>query len=234
MDPDVERLWSEYLEAERDRIHAVLMPALDRLIDELLRQPTSIWHEWARNVASKVSDLGADTPVRLPLFRRVLLPALAEGVRRGEPGCARWLASFESLLINTPTDELAPELRTTVGLLTEAVRLDPSDDVARRRLVDCHAEYLEYTLHELPSGVLYGQHFATVEQCDELLQLLDKFKEHVAATSQDARFVELIHDCELHFRAYADYRRTRPLEGGYEQYVQMKLAVDPACREDSP
>jgi hypothetical protein len=221
MDASVDELWDDYLRAERDRVRSVMMPALDRFIDRLLQEPASTWQAWARDVASAVSDRGAETPIRFPLFRRVLLPALAEGVTRVEPGCARWLASFESLLLETRDNDLPTNLQTAVGLLTEAVRVDPTDDIARKRLVDRHAAYLEYTLHELPAGVLYGHDGATAEQCDELLELLADFKRHVEATAQTDRFARLVQDCDFYFRAYAGYRRSG-LTSSFAQYVQRQ------------
>jgi hypothetical protein len=227
MDAEVETLWAEYLKAEGDHVRDARRRALDRFIDRLVEEPSSVWQAWARELASSISDRGADTPVRFPLFRRVLLPALADGVRRGEPSCARWLASFESMLLEArgTTGDLPAEWQTAVGLLTEAVRRDPNDDVARRRLVDQHASYLRYSLHELPTGVLYGQDGATPEQCDELSEVLAQFKEHVAATAQEQRFSELISDCELHFRAYRDYLRSNPRPRGYEEYLRLRGAA---------
>ena len=212
-------LWDAYLAAERDRIRAVMMPALDRFVDALLESPPDIWKPWARKIAADISDRSMDTPVRFPLFRRAILPALAEGVLRQEPGCARWLASFESLLVN-PEPSLPPELRTSVALLAEAVRIDPTDDIARRRLIDRHAWYLEYTLHELPVGVLCGIDGASPNECDDLLALLDEFKAHVAVTRQEERFSELIRECEFHYNAYAAYLRSGPPYEGYQRYLE--------------
>jgi hypothetical protein len=219
MDASVEELWDAYVKAERDRVRGVMMPALDRFIDRLLQEPASIWQTWARDLAAAVSDQGADAPIRFPLFRRVLLPALAEGVTRGEPGCARWLASFEALLLDARDYDLPAHFQTAVGLLTEAVRVDPTDDIARKRLVDKHAAYLEYTIHELPAGVLYGHDGATAEQCDELLELLADFTRHVEATAQTDRFAKLIQDCDFNFRAYAGYRRSG-LTSSFAEYVR--------------
>jgi hypothetical protein len=85
LDPAIEELWAEYMRAERDRIRAVMMPALDRFIAGLLRLPGEGWREWAKDIAASVADRAADIPVRLPLFRRVLLPALAEACGAGNP-----------------------------------------------------------------------------------------------------------------------------------------------------
>lgn len=220
LEPRLQGLWDAYLAAERDRIRAVMMPALDCFVDALLESPPDSWKPWARKIAADIADRSSDTPVRFPLFRRAILPALAEGVLRQEPGCARWLASFESLLVNSPESSLPPELRTSVALLAEAVRIDPTDDIARRRLVDRHAGYLEYTLHELPVGVLCGTGGASPNECADLLALLNEFKAHVAVTRQEERFSELIRECEFHYNAYAAYLRTGPPYEGYQRYLE--------------
>lgn len=219
LDSRLENLWDSYLAAERDGIRAVMMPALERFLDALLESPPEIWKPWARKIAADISDRAVETPMRFPLFQRVVLPALAEGVLRQEPGCARWLASFESLLLNSTEPLLPPELRTSVALLAEAVRLDPSDDIARRRLIDRHASYLEYTLHEVPLGVLYGSDGASLNECEELLALLDEFKAHVAVMREETRYSELIRECEFHYNAYAAYLRRGPPYEGYKRYL---------------
>jgi len=123
LDADAQQLWSEYLRAEQDRIRDVMLPALDRFIAALARLPETSRRDWALQLASDVVDQGADTPVRFPLFERVLLPALTAGVVDERPGCARWLAHFESLLMNSK--QVALPDRELVGLnggfLREAV-----------------------------------------------------------------------------------------------------------------
>jgi hypothetical protein len=130
MDDAIQDLWRGYLAAEADRIRPVTMAALERFIDALLARPEAEWHAWAKRCAASISDEGADFPVRTPLFRRVLLPALAAGVGRREPGCARWLAQHELLLFHADASLLPEGMRTAMGLLREALRVDPSDSLA--------------------------------------------------------------------------------------------------------
>lgn len=219
LDERLQNLWDAYLVAERDRVRQSMMLALDRFIDALLESPPDLWKAWAKQLAEAVSDRGAETLVRFPLFRRVLLPALAEGVRQQEPHCARWLASFEALLLHSPTPSLPPHLRTAVGLLNEALRLNPADTRARKGLIQRHAWLLEYSLHELPDGVLYGPNAASLKECEELLSLLHEFKHHVALTNQQERYAELLEECEYHYPAYARYLQTRQDGEGYELFL---------------
>lgn len=219
LDPETQKLWDSYLTAEKDRIRDVTMPALDRFIDAVLRLDPAVWQAWARDLAARISDEGCDVPVRFPLFRRVLLPALAEGVLQDVPGCARSLARFESHLVNTKDVPLPDHLRSAVGLLQAAVRCDPADRLARSRLVHRWANYLEYTLHELPDAVLYGHDGATQEQCGELLELLRDFRSHVAVLNQEEKFADLIAECDLHFNGYREYLARKQPGETYESFL---------------
>ena len=225
LDSRLQKLWDSYLAAEHDGIRAVTMPALERFLDALLESPADTWKRWAKEIAADISDRSVSIPMRFPLFRRVVLPALAEGVLRQERGCARWLASFESLLLNSCETHLPPELRTGVALLAEAVRLDPSDHIARGRLIDRQASYLEYTIHELPTGVLCGSDGASLNECEDLIALLGEFKAHVVVMRQEARYSELIRECEFHYNAYASYLRTGPPYEGYDRYLERAGSV---------
>lgn len=217
---ECEELWAAYKEAERDRIRVLLLERLDVFLDRLLSESPDVWRPWALEIAEMVADGGSEIPIRLPLFRRVLLPALAEGVTRKEPGCARWLAHFASLFHLCDMSDLPDQMRTAVAFLQEAVRLDPDDSEARRRLVERHASYLNYTVHELPAGVLYGHNGATPEQCEELLELLAEFRTHVEIRGDQEKYTELINECGLHYRAYRDYLLTGRPGGSYERFVE--------------
>jgi hypothetical protein len=83
-----------------------------------------------------------------------------------------------------------------VGLLKEALRLDPAYGRARRKLVDLRGHCRSYTIHGLPAGVLAGRDGATAGQCDELRELLGDFQQLVSETSQEGCFTELSRDCD--------------------------------------
>ena len=218
---EVERLWREYREVEKDRIRHLMIERLDRFIDALLTEDRRTWHAWAENLAASI-DRGADVVVRFPLFRRVLLPVLAEGVNRGKPHYARWLAQFNSLLFQCDLSALPEHLRTQVGLLEEALRQDPEDTIAKRRLVKANADCLEYTIHELPAGVLYGSDGTTLQACTELLELLSTFHSHVTALGETDKYSDLIAECNFHYDAYRDYLQDRKPGEQYAEYLERR------------
>jgi hypothetical protein len=215
-------LWDAYLSAEKQRVRTVALERLDAFVEKVLTEDASTRREWVYQLVAKIADKGADVPVRMPLFRRVILPVLAEGVLGSSPGCARWLAHFETLLLNTKDAGLPDNLRSAVELLKTAVSQDPADALARRRLAARVAWYFDYTLHELPAGVLYGNDGASIEECGELLALLAEFKEHLKVLEDMEKHVELIQDCELHYNGYRDYLRNRTSWSSYEHFLDER------------
>ena len=57
--PTTEKLWRQYLDAEKNRVRLVMLPALERFIDELLAESKGSWQQWALDIAIQVSDEGA-------------------------------------------------------------------------------------------------------------------------------------------------------------------------------
>jgi hypothetical protein len=223
LEPDALKLWQFYLDAEKDRIQAVTVLALERFIDALLGEDQQLWQTWAQDLAIQISNKKSEVPVRLPLFRRVILPALVEGISRGTPHCARALAEFQSLLLKTQDVRLPEHLRTRESLLQEALRQDSTDQLARERLIKLLESKLEYAIHELPDGILFEREFASLDGCNKLLELLEHFKTHVEILKRQEEFSSLITNCELHFRSYRDYLLHGRLEGYYEQYFETHL-----------
>jgi len=207
LDPAVEQLWQVYLEAESIFLRSKSMPALERFITALLALPEEEWQAWALAIARLVVDEGQDIPVRTQLFIRVLCPALVKGTLTRMPGCARWLLHFHDWLYRCQEaiGSLPEQLQTSSGLLEEAVKVDPTDTLSRKRFITWCSSYLVYTLHELPSGILYGMNAATATQCEELLQLLSLFSSQVDVTGQRGQYKELIAACAFHFSTYRDY-----------------------------
>lgn len=119
---------------------------------------------------------------------------------------------------------VAREFEASPGLLREAVRVQPSDLVARHRLVDFIAEILRGSVHDLPAGILDGAHGATTAGCSELTDLLLEFREHMEFLGTAEEFQALISLCEFHFKNYAQYLRSDFVPVGYAEYLRQNRA----------
>jgi hypothetical protein len=220
-DDELDDLWRKYLAAERARVGgtSAMDELVTRFVGQVLTRSAPAWHAWALNLAREVVDEGRDVPIRLPLFRQVLLPALAEGIRKERPGCARQLAYFHLLLYHSRAEAqaagLPPQLGDQVSLLREAVRIHPADARSRRVLIHLYEWDLDFALHELPDYVIAN----SPERCQELLDLLREFEEQVDLMGQTDTYQELIAEGKRHFPAWRDYLIAGRPGGSYEAYL---------------
>jgi hypothetical protein len=216
--PEIEQLWAAYVDSEKIRIRAESVRALERFIDAVVALPAVAWHPWARELAERVVDKKYDLPIRLPLFRAVIFPALRAGLDGSMPGCARWLAGLANLLYKSPAcqEQLPQDLQSEWGLLVRAIRDDPTDLRAKKRLLQEMRYHCDYAVHEVPSGVLYGNHSASIAECDELLADLDAYEKLAQELGPEEEDLELIEEARFHIPAYRDYL-SQP--GRYQNYA---------------
>lgn len=116
---------------------------------------------------------GSERLIPHPLKVRVIEPTLSEWTLL-EPSCAephRWIGDKENLEI--------------------ALNLDPSDQIARKKLIIEILRYIEYAGHHLPSGYLGDAKadLVTLNRIEELLQGVDdtEFKDHLSSDVEEER-----------------------------------------------
>tara|TARA_R110002049_G_scaffold305056_3_gene501124 strand:+ start:81957 stop:82634 length:678 start_codon:yes stop_codon:yes gene_type:complete len=213
-------LWNAYLETENLRFRSERNIALDRFLDSFATLPLATQREWALQFVTD-PDFEALT-IRMPLFRRVLLPLVRTAVDDRVPRCAHWLSKHAHLIYKCrDTIRDLPDTYTEHGLLLTALDHDETDDNSRRRLVELIANQMEYTLHELPAGVLYGHNGATVSECREMQAELDDFVVHATRLGVTDTYADLISDCRFHDTQYGKYLADRRGVTSYADYLSQ-------------
>ena len=77
--------------------------------------------------------------------------------------------------------------------------------------------HLDYTLHELPCGVLYDANGANEQQCQELMKDTYRLQKLAEALGEDAnKFIEF---CRWHYERYPHYLSRQTHFGTYGQYI---------------
>ncbi len=79
---------------------------------------------------------------------------------------------------------------------------------------------IRYTLHEVPSGVLFGIDGATPEQCKLLQAELSEFR-NLLRDEEVEQYRTLIETAEFHYRAYGEYLSGENPEG-YAQFLKSR------------
>ena len=214
--------WIEYNDAESRGTRAQKLGSLERLINALLDLPQPVWMEWAIDFCLQLEQKNLNLPIRSPLFERVLFPSLQQAMHSRAPGSFRLLAVLFSKLHNSKTclNGIPEELRSPEMLLREELRWHPDDMKAGLQLVDLLASYASHTLHELPTGVLYGMDGASILQCDELISFIDDFRETAIRFGVLDTYKELIADGTFHYNAYRTYLQSGDYSAGYSGFLR--------------
>ncbi|WP_077038463.1 hypothetical protein [Pelomonas sp. KK5] len=77
--------------------------------------------------------------------------------------------------------------------------------------------YLEYTLHELPAGVLYGHNSANEQECAELMEATYQLER--LATERGVDLSEFLGACRWHYERYPHYLGRQRHFGNYANYM---------------
>jgi hypothetical protein len=215
------QLWAAYETAEGRAPRAEKLQALESFLAALETSPPADWFPWARSIAEQVIDHSLNLVVRRPLFERAVFPALLAGYQARLPGCARWLAGLADHLTRSPEcrAKLPADEATEFGLLWAAIRHDPADRGSRLRLIDKIAGRLRYSIHEVPSGILYGIDGASPEQCLELEKELEEFCGLIDQEGTQERYADLIRTCHFHFQGYRHYLSDPQKYQSYAAYL---------------
>ena len=78
--------------------------------------------------------------------------------------------------------------------------------------------YLEYTLHELPVGVLYDANGADDKKCAELMQ--DTYRLESLSNDLGIDNSEFVQVCRWHYERYPHYLSRQKHFGSYSNYIK--------------
>ena len=99
--------------------------------------------------------------------------------------------------------------------MTIAARLKEMSEA--RKEYDRLLSYLRYTLHELPTGVLYDTNGADEAKCAELMR--DTYRLEQLSAELGVNCSELISVCRWHYERYPHYLSRHRHFGNYANYI---------------
>lgn len=116
---------------------------------------------------------GADLDkIRHELYEQVIFPVLLEGWRRDEPWSLWWLARTGRNFQRSKDLWLQLQHQTPAALLKKLHAMRPQDDQVRLAYLETRLDWLGFSGHEWPGGILYGMDAANLEQCGWIAEIL--------------------------------------------------------------
>ncbi|WP_224240090.1 hypothetical protein [Hyalangium gracile] len=193
-----------------------------------LRQYPEEWKEqWVVSVCEELIDrnpvpreLGIPQ-MRYPLLRDLIYPVLLRRYARRDADAARWFAWLMRRYSNAGRlwEQLPPDAQTSFAMLRRAAEWSPDDVRVTVPLVEHLTAWFHHAMHELPMGVLYGMNGASVEQCGEMLEELERLEGLIRRLGWEDRYARMLEYWRRQVRCYAAYLsqgEIRPYEAWLE------------------
>ena len=106
--------------------------------------------------------------VRHEIFCELVYPTLKRGYDSGDFKSTLWLGKLIQDIYQTNVLDDKFSYMTDFDFFRESYEINPKSEKARLLLLECIIKRLEYAAHEWPSGILSGNHGATLEECEEI------------------------------------------------------------------
>lgn len=209
--------WEAYLLAEAGGVRSAYLGALDEFLELWESCPPSVREIEMPGFPASLVEPEGSVQVRGPLLERVVVPALLREFHAGSARAALGLARLQESQLGSHRCWRRLEVPSVVSLLEEALRRDPSCEAARTELVRRHLDYIGFTLHELPVGVLYGMDGATATECQELEEYLVSVRRSMLPAEIE-QYRELLESASFHYGTYRRYLLSRE-RAGYAAYL---------------
>jgi hypothetical protein len=128
--------------------------------------------------------------IRHELFHELVYPVLKSGYESNDFEATLWLAKLAQNVYQSQKVHEELSWVRQLELFEKCHEIEPENDEARLLFLNSIVSWLEYTEHEWPAGILYGNDGATIEQCSEInkeiqrVLRLDKEHKHSAFIKQ--------------------------------------------------
>lgn len=102
------------------------------------------------------------------IWKKIILPELERRIEYDPLAIKAMILTIQNLYSSKPDHERLDYI-TEERLTIKLIKINPNDEWAINRRITQLRRWLSYTIHEWPSGVLYGMDGASVDECDEIL-----------------------------------------------------------------
>lgn len=154
--------------------------------------------------------------IRQTFFNDVIHAILSRHVEQDDVDAIKLMVKLEQHLI--AYQGITKDYRyTAVELINKGLQLAPDDKELLQMYEVKTANYLYYSIHEVPIGIIYGNNGATIEQCNELLGLVKEYEQVCKMLGIDGS--ELIEDCKYYYSLYKEYLKVYRDYDGFKDYL---------------
>lgn len=175
-DDNLNNLWVSYQEKKEVGLKKEANKLLNKVVDELRRKDDKLKTDFVKDLLGKVYDEGTGFELQYPLLKQIIFPVLVNEFKKKSMPDVRWLCQIPYIDVESSLeiDRLVNNSNTREELLLLALDLDKGDKIAQELLLKYYINYLDFSIHEIPDGLL-----CTVEEGLDVIskayRLIDKY-----------------------------------------------------------
>jgi hypothetical protein len=127
-----------------------------------------------------------------------VFPALLNGYQRHDPWSILWRARTAQNFYKARHLHEQIDFKTEYGLFKECYLLTPNNTEVHKDLLAIQIQWLQYCIHEYPTGILYGSNGATINEYQEILSEID-FVRKIDAEKTQEKFLNAVQSKVLEY-----------------------------------
>ena len=187
---------------------------LEKLIAETLQENGLNTFEEVSNATNHLIDKGVK--IRQPFFSKLIYPVSSNQVDLDNIDAIKLMLKLLNMLLGL--QELTNSHKYSYShLIEKGLSLQPNDKELLENRELTLRNYINYSIHEIPIGVLYDNNGASIENCDELMNTLKEYD--IICRKLKVDNSELTNEAEFYYKAYKNYLQVNKQYNNFEHYL---------------
>ena len=208
---DKKTVLKRYIEIDTNSNSKKIKQQLIKELTDNLKTNSSFTFEDIEYISNELFK--SESTIHLDFFSTILYPVIKEEIELENIHAIKILLQFNQSLVQHVDKEYS-----SYDLIKKGLSID-SNDISLLSIFKKNAEdYIKYTLHEIPAGVLYDMNGTTPEKCDDLLEYLEEYKDACSKLNMDE--AKLIQDAGYYYSNYKKYLLNKESFENFEHYLK--------------
>jgi hypothetical protein len=125
--------------------------------------------QWVIETLPKI-EFDLNGRIRNELFEEIIFPVLLDGYNKRNINLMLWLVKLGQNYYQNKKIWEKLNFRTDMQIIKECYTLDPNNTEVMEKYLELEIRGINYSEHEWPYGILYGNNFATKDECKNILE----------------------------------------------------------------
>jgi hypothetical protein len=143
-------------------------------------------------------EMDSNGRIRNELFEEIIFPVLLNGYSKKDISLMVWLVKLNQNYYQNNRIWKKMNYKTKFEIITECYDIEPNNNEVIELYLEILIEKIDFSIHEWPFGILYGNSFATKDECKILLEKTKLIKE----LDRNKEYSEYINSYENKIKEY--------------------------------